>query len=137
MLKEEEISILNLIFERVYNNNDRVSIKIISAETLEFAFSLYRIKTGEKYIPLKFYFKGKELDPNLSLINAGLSDNSIIITNIGELPLIYFDISEPSISIIFEHMNNLQTHTIRAKPNWLVKELICIFMIKTHFFNAC
>ena len=137
MLKEEEISILNLIFERVYNNNDRVSIKIISAETLEFAFSLYRIKTGEKYIPLKFYFKGKELDPNLSLINAGLSDNSIIITNIGELPLIYFDISEPSISIIFEHMNNHQTHTIRAKPNWLVKELICIFMIKTHFFNAC
>ena len=43
MLKEEEISILNLIFERVHNN--RVSIKIISAETLEFAFSLYRIKT--------------------------------------------------------------------------------------------
>ena len=102
MLKEEEISILNLIFEGVNNNNNRVSIKIISAETLEFAFSLYRIKTLEKYIPLKFYFKGKELDPNLSLIDAGLSDNSIIITNLCELPQIYFDISEPYIKIIFE-----------------------------------
>ncbi len=101
MLKEEEISILNLIFEGV-NNNNKVSIKIISAETLEFAFSLYRIKTLEKYIPLKFYLKGKELDPNLSLIDAGLSDNSIIITNLCELPQIYFDISEPYIKIIFE-----------------------------------
>ena len=69
MLKRQEISILNIIFERVYKNHERVNIQTISIETLEFVFSLYRIKTREGF-PLKFSFNGKQLNPKLSLVDA-------------------------------------------------------------------
>ena len=137
MLKRQEISILNIIFERVYKNHERVNIQTISIETLEFVFSLYRIKTREGF-PLKFSFNGKQLNPKLSLVDAGLSDNSIIITDICEETIINFDILEPYITLYFEihwlkpnFSTNLQTISIKVKPNISVGELISLFLLKT------
>ena len=42
------------------------------------ACNLYREKTKELNMPLKLTFNGQTLNPNLSLSQAGLQDNSII-----------------------------------------------------------
>ena len=126
MLIGEEVSIFNIIFERVYDNHIRVNIQTISTETLEFVFSLYRIKTRERF-PLKFSFKGKQLDPKLSLVDAGLSDNSIIITDIFHLPII--DLKPWT--ILFYRQGLSLSIPIEASPNMLVKELISLFMLKS------
>ena len=136
MLKREEVSILNLIFERAHHYHEKVSIRTISTETLEFVFSLYRIRTRECF-PLTFSFKGKQLNPKLSLVNAGLSDNSIIITDKGELPVIDFNILEPYIILLLELQNNKQTFSIKARPNMLVKELINLFILKSGTTERC
>ena len=139
MLKKEEVSILNIIFENVHDNHERISIQTISTETLEFVFSLYRIKTRECF-PLKFSFKGKQLDPKLSLVDAGLSDNSIIIADICWEPIINFDSLEPHIILVFEIHDCLifcPNISIKARQNMLVRELISLFMLKSGRKDIC
>ena len=136
MLKREEVSILNIIFEKVHHDNEKVSIQTISTETLEFVFSLYRIKTREGF-PLKFSFKGKQLDPKLSLVDAGLSDNSIIIT---ELPVIDFDILEPYIILFIQLLRSridIRTLSFQLNPNMLVRELISLFKFISGETSEC
>jgi len=138
MLKREEVSILNIIFVRVHDNHKRVSIQTISTETLEFVFSLYRIKTGEYF--LKFSFKGKQLDAKLSLVDAGFSDNSIIITDLGKFPVKEF---EPNIIIFIElhrprgFSTDVNTLSFQVKPNMLVKELISLYSLKMVWSPKC
>ena len=126
MSKREEVSILTIQFERKYLNNVRVIIKTISTETLDFAFSLYRIKTKEKNIPLKFSFKGKELDPKLSLNDAGIYDNSIIVID-------KVDFSGPYLTLLF--IFHSKYINIQAKPNDTWEEVVHRFGLKIGAFG--
>ena len=119
-MSEEEVEIWTIFFERKYDNNDRVGIQIISIETLEFAFSLYRTKFMEKDIPLKFSFKGQLLVPKLSLKKSGLSNNSIISVDL--------DLFEPGWILFFENGRNKGLEI--CNPEESLKEVIGRFKLK-------
>ena len=134
MAKREEVSVLTLIFERKYLYNDRVIIKTISNETLDFVFSLYRIKTNEKDIFLKFFFKGKKLEPKLSLKEAGITDNSIIITDKIDNVNINFDIFQSYINLRFSFFSG--DINIQVNPNEYLREVIFRLIYQYKFLDS-
>ena len=137
MSKRGDVSIITIFFERK-NFDERIKIKTISTETLEFVLSLFRIKAKEKDVPLKFFFKGKQIDPKLSLVDAGISDNSIITTRIENLD---FGIPGPYIILNFvinKTLNYYRTFneiSIKANLNELLEDVIDRLKNKYRFLD--
>ena len=74
-----------IIFETKPSNN-KISIQISSADTVSSAFSKYRLKAMENDTPLKFAYKGKPLDPKLTLSGSGLTNNATITVETIKVP---------------------------------------------------
>ena len=111
-----------LIFERKYDYN-KINVQINSEETVSSAFAKYRIKSTEGEIPLKFSFKGKQLDEKLSLAASGLKNNSII--TVEKVEKIVSEPTPPGFyTLFFEREGGYQTISIQVESHKTVKEAI-------------
>jgi len=123
-----------IYFKRKYDNQ-KVTIQINSDNSVMAAFSKYRIKSLENDIPLKFSYKGKPLDSQLSLSASGLTNNSEIEVekiNIPK-PQVPIDINPPPgfLSLIFDVKNENKLVNIQIESNKTVKDAIDAYFKKT------
>lgn len=120
-----------IYFERKYDNN-KIVIQINSDETVNAAFSKYRIKSLESDVPLKFSFNNKPLDGNLSLSASGLSNNSTITVEKIDLK------AQPKIpqappgfwTLIFERKDENKFISVQVESSKKVKDAINAFKSK-------
>jgi hypothetical protein len=110
---------ISIIFKRA-DNNCRITIQIENNKTVSQLFTRYRFKTMETD-PLKFTLQGKPLDESLTLIEAGL-DNESVITVEKLNPNFY--------NIKFEMKGNYNIITIQISPDKLVSEAISLYKTK-------
>ena len=100
------------------------------------AFSKYRIKSLESDIPLKFMYKGKQLDPQLSLSASGL-------TNSAEIEVEKINIPKPKdpininpppgfLSLIFDVKNENKLVNIQIESHKKVKDAIDAYFKRTN-----
>ena len=123
-----------LIFERKYDNK-KVNIQVNSNETVMTAFSKYRIKSLENDTPLKFSFRNKPLDSQLSISASGLNNNSVItVEKIAVNKAPNLNIKQPPsgyISLIFNVKNEDKLVNILIEQHKKVKDAIDTFLKKT------
>ena len=110
---------ISIIFKRA-DDNCRITIQIENNKTVSQLFTRYRFKTMETD-PLKFTLQGKPLDESLTLIEAGL-DNESVITVEKLNPNFY--------NIKFEMKNGGDVITIQISPDKLVSEAISLLEIQ-------
>ena len=123
-----------LIFE-TKPNNSKINIQISSADTVANAFSKYRLKVMENDTALKFTYKGKPLDPKLTLSASGLTNNSLITVekiNISNpLPKPKPIIPDKNImNLFFEKRGDEHVVNIQVEPDKYVKDAIAAYRNK-------
>jgi len=123
-----------LIFERKYDNK-KINVQVNSNDAVMTAFSKYRKKSLENDIPLKFTFKGKPLDAQLSISASGLNNNSEITVekiNVNKAPNININSPPPGfISLIFDVKNEDKLVNIQIEAHKKVKDAIDAYLKKT------
>ena len=109
----------SIIFKRA-DDDSRITIQIENNKTVSQLFTRYRLKTMETD-PLKFTLQGKPFDESLTLIEAGLHNESVI--TVEKLnPDIY--------NISFEMKGNYDNIIIQISPDKLVSEVISLYKTK-------
>ena len=113
---------ISVIFKRADDNN-RINIQIENNKTVSELFNRYRTKTMETD-PLVFTLQGKPLDRSLTLIEAGLDNESVItVVRVEKLnPDIY--------NIIFEMKSNYNNISIQISADKLFSEAISLYKTK-------
>ena len=123
-----------LIFERKYDKK-KINIQVNSNDFVMTAFSHYIIKSSESDIPLKFTFKNKPLDSQLSISASGLSNNSVITVekiDVSKSPFIDINAPPPGyITLIFDVKNENKLVNIQIEAHKKVKDAIDAYLKKT------
>lgn len=123
-----------IIFETLPNKT-KINVQISSADLVSNVFSKYRTKSMENDIPLKFSYKGKPLDPKLTISGSGLSNNAIITVEKINVPK---PKPEPipqdpnKWNLFFEKRGEEGTINIQVLPNQYVKDAIIAYKNKVN-----
>ena len=123
-----------LFFERKYGNK-KVNVQVNSNDAVMTAFSKYGIQSLETDIPLKFSFRNKPLDSQLSISASGLTDNSVITVekiDVSKAPNINIKSPPPGyLTLIFDVKNENKLVNIQIESNKTVKDAIDAYFKKT------
>ena len=126
-----------LIFEKKPENT-RLNIQIASSEKVATAFKKCREKLMLQDTPLKFTFKNKPLNSDLTLSESGLTDGSTITVQIGTQQQPKPQLIQPQNkfqnqvqssnsdqwNLLFEDQVTNSIFNIQVKPNQLFKEAV-------------
>ena len=132
----------SLIFE-TKPGNSQITIQIGSSEILSSAFAKYRTKSMKNDTSLMFKFKGKPLDPKLTISGSGLNDKAVITVeerqsnppqnnnnNHNKNAILNNDPNQ--MNLFFEKRGENQVMNIQIQPDKYVRDAILAYKNKVN-----